>query len=176
MRLSLSPATEPHWSKRARYRFDDPSDSKAGSGFGVLYVAQDLATAFCESVIHENANFLSGKFEVPKAEIENRHLTHYRHSGKKELVLVDLTDDALKKLGLNNDISASDDYDVPQQWGKALHDAVPHADGIRYVSRQRNCAYCYAISERSGLVVDRWRPLTDAEKDALCKRFNVAPV
>ena len=176
VRMSMSPSTEPYWSKRASKRFDDPSDLAAGDRFGVLYLAQDLPTAFCESVIHENSNFVNGKFEVSRSEIDNRQLTSFRHYAKNELELIDLTGEALKKLGLNNDISAGDDYDIPQEWSKALHDAASHVDGIQYVSRQRNRAYCYAIFERSELAADWWRPLTEAEKDLLCTQFNVAPV
>jgi hypothetical protein len=59
---------------------------------------------------------------------------------------------ALKALGLNNDISATNDYTVPQQWARAVHDASPRWDGVRYVSRQMNKGVAYAIFDRSALL------------------------
>lgn len=44
----------------------------------------------------------------------------------------------LKRLGLNNDLCASDDYTASMQVAAALHAQVPAADGILYVSRQLN--------------------------------------
>ena len=49
-------------------------------------------------------------------------------------------------------------------------------DGIRYVSRQRNDAFCYALFDRSGVVVDATAPIPDAVLNALCLRFNVRVV
>ncbi len=67
----------------------------------------------------------------------------FKHPTKKRLTLVDLTGDALKKLGLNNDISTGR-YRIPQLWGKAIHAARPDANGIRSRSRQLNNDYfCY---------------------------------
>ena len=174
-RLSKFASTEPYWSKRMAYRFDDP-DARVSSRFGVLYVAQDLETAFCESIIHENALFKNGAFEVPLADLDSRELTCFKHSAKTELVLADLTGAALKSLGLNNDISAGDDYDIPQQWARAIYVARVDMDGIRFMSRQNNGSYCYAVFERSGLIVDSWAPLPTSSKSALCKKYNVSPV
>lgn len=176
VRLSLSGKTEPYWAKRAKYRFDDPSNTTWGARFGVLYVGSSLETAFCESVIHENSLFQKGAYEVPISELQQRQLTWYRHPGKSQLQLVDITGEALKRIGLNNDISAGDDYTISQQWSKAIHDACPKADGLRYISRQLPNKFCYAVFERSQLVMDKWRPLEDGEIDSLCIEFNVKPV
>jgi hypothetical protein len=176
VRLSTSPSTEPYWAKRANYRFDDPTDPKAGPRFGVLYVADLLSTAFSESIIHEHAHFANGRFEVSVGELNSRQPTRYTHPTKTALTLVDFTGAALKKLGLNNDLSSGDDYAIPQQWSKAVHDAQPIADGIRYVSRQNNASCCYALFDRSGMTAGAYRPLSDLEKATLCKLFNVVPV
>jgi hypothetical protein len=49
-------------------------------------------------------------------------------------------------------------------------------DGIRYVSRQRNDAFCYALFDRSGVVGDGTAPMPPALLNALCLRFNVRVV
>ncbi|HRO58488.1 MAG TPA: RES family NAD+ phosphorylase [Burkholderiaceae bacterium] len=179
-RLSTSPDTEPYWSKRATYRFDDPL-----SHFGVLYCAQDLPTAFAESVLH-NARFVNGAYEVSADALGRRILVTYRRSrfagppthGQhvQEVLLADLTGEKLKPLGLNNDVSAGDDYTGCQTWAGAIHDSEPlkELDGIRYLSRQHPIGYCYAIFERSDLAREDHCALNQSEIDDLCAIFNVA--
>jgi RES domain len=103
-------------------------------------------------------------------------VVRFVHSSRKALVLADLTGEALKALGLNNDISATDDYAIPQAWARAIHDAGPRWDGIRYISRQMNKGYAYALFDRSGLRKLRAEKLKSAVLDELCDRFNVAAV
>lgn len=91
-----------------------------------------------------------------------------------ELVLADFTGEALKALGLNNDISAGDDYTMPMAWAKAVHDAGTKWDGILYTSRQHNDRQAVAIFERSGVKKSRSRKLTGKTLDDLCDRFGVA--
>ena len=171
-RLSRLPATEPFWSKEARYRFDD-AHPLADQRFGVLYCAGDLATAFAESTIHDNACFRHGAFEVSAAELAARRLVLFTHPMRGELTLADLTGEALKALGLNNDLSAGDTYEVCQQWSHAVHEALPALDGIRYLSRQHNAGYCYAVFERSGVLRESVGALTEEDRKALCRQFNV---
>lgn len=95
---------------------------------------------------------------------------------KTDLRLVDFTGSALKRLGLNNDISASSDYAVTQSWAQAIHDADSQWDGIRYVSRQLNNEYCYAIFARSGLLAQSSAPLRSEKLAELCNMFNVSAV
>ena len=87
-------------------------------------------------------------------------------------MLADLTGAALKSLGLNNDISASADYTASQAWAQAIHDASPHWDGIRYVSRQMNKGFAYAVFERTGLRKLKAEKLKARQVDDLCDRFN----
>lgn len=177
-RLSRFPATEPYFARSGHYRFDDPQGlvTPGATAFGTLYVAGRPETAFCESVFHGDALFQNGAFEVARSSIAERHLVGFAHATKTTLSLADLTGEALKKLGLNNDISAGDDDAMPQAWAKAIHDARPDLDGIRYLSRQNNAGYCYAVFDRSGLFADTASPLPTAIADALCLRFDVVPV
>ncbi len=114
VRLSRHPATEPWWSSGV-YRFDDPQPDAPGA-FGVCYAAGSLEVAFAESVIHESGRFVDGRYEVPLADLAARSAVGFRHPRRRSLRLVDLSGASLKALGLNNDISASDDYALPQAW------------------------------------------------------------
>ena len=174
VRLSRYPATEPYWSSGV-YRFDDPDPGRAGE-FGTCYTAGSIEVAFAESVIHESGRFVDGAYEVPSAELTERSVVRFACDRRKTLVLADLTGAALKALGLNNDISALADYSVSQAWAQAIHDADPRWQGIRYVSRQMNKGFAYAIFERSGLKKLRSEKLKVAQLDALCDLFNVAAV
>lgn len=174
VRLSRFPASEPYWSKGV-YRFDDPNSNQSEC-FGVTYAASSVAAAFAESILHESSRFRNGFFEVPSAELRGRHVVSYRRPGRQRLLLADLTGRALKAIGLNNDISATDDYTIPQLWSRAIHDANKKWDGIRYVSRQRNDCFAYAIFARSGLRVISTVPIASADLDALCDEYNVVEI
>jgi hypothetical protein len=174
MRLSRHPATEPYWSAGV-YRFDDPDPGRAGE-FGTCYTAGTIEVAFAESVIHECGRFVGGRYEVPAAELTERSVVRFSCDRRKTLVLTDLTGAKLKALGLNNDISASADYTMSQAWAQAIHGASLRWDGIRYVSRQLNKGFAYAIFERSGLRKLRAEKLKARQVDDLCDRFNVAAV
>jgi hypothetical protein len=174
VRLSRCPATEPFWSAGV-YRFDDPEPTRAGA-FGTCYTATSIEVAFAESVIHEAGRFVAGSYEVPLAELTERSVVHFVCERRKTLVVADLTGAALKSLGLNNDISASADYTTSQAWAQAIHDVNSRWDGIRYVSRQMNKGFAYAIFERSGLLKLRADKLKARQVDALCDQFNVTAV
>lgn len=125
---------------------------------------------------HESGRFAGGSYEVPAAELTERSIVRFSCSGRKTLLLADLTGAALKALGLNNDISASADYTTSQAWARAIHDASPRWQGVRYVSRQMNKGFAYALYERSGLAKLRSDRLSPRQVDELCDRFNVTAI
>ncbi len=174
VRLSRHPATEPYWSAGV-YRFDE-SDPGRADAFGTCYTASTVEVAFAESVIHECGRFIRGSYEVPATELTERSVVRFARVRRKSLVLADLTGAALKALGLNNDISASADYTASQAWARAIHGASPRWDGIRYVSRQMNKGFAYAIFKRSGLRKLRSERLKSRQVDDLCDQFNVTAV
>jgi hypothetical protein len=174
VRLSRRPDAEPCWSAGV-HRFDDPQPDRRGV-FGTCYAANSIAVAFAESVIHEAGRFVGGRYEVPQAELTERSVVRFRGERRRTLVLADLTGESLKALGLNNDISASDDYTASQAWARAIHDADTRWEGIRYISRQMNKGFAYAIFDRSGLVRLSAVRLKGRILDELCDRFNVAAV
>ncbi len=174
LRLSRYPATEPYWSAGV-YRFDDPYAGTAPE-FGTCYTASSIEVAFAETVIHECGRFHGGSYEIPAAELTERWVVRFACERRKTLVLADLTGAALKALGLNNDISASADYTASQAWARAIHAAGSRWDGIRYVSRQMNKGFAFAIFERSGLRKLSAQKLSSWQVDDLCDRFNVTAV
>lgn len=146
LRLSLQPGTEPWWGATGRYRFDDPARV-----FGVTYAADTLAVAICETILHTVGDHRAGQWWLDRSTVARRAIVHYVHPTQTHLRLVDLSGMALKRLGLDNDVSASDDYAPTQQLSGAIHAQVPEADGIRYVSKQLNTQLAVALFERSGV-------------------------
>ncbi|MFN6997221.1 MAG: RES family NAD+ phosphorylase [Aquincola tertiaricarbonis] len=170
LRLSRYPKTELWWSQN-RSRFDGPVGV-----FGTTYAAQELEVAFCESIIHESAWFEGGQYNIPHADLHSRHIVRLKRQAKPMLKLADVTGNALKKLGLNNDISAGDDYTVPQAWARAIYDQATDWDGIWYVSRQSNGGRAAAIFDRSGAQKSSSRKLDGRKLDELCDLYGVVAV
>ena len=76
VRLSKYPKTEPWWSCGV-YRFDGPHTGVPGS-FGTCYTSDDLSVAFAESVIHDDAWFRGGNYQVPVAALTGRYVVRLR--------------------------------------------------------------------------------------------------
>lgn len=168
VRLSRHPATEPWWGRAAAGRFDDPLQR-----FGVCYAADQVATAFAETVIHESSAWRHGAWLVATAELTGRWMVSLQRPARPQLLMADLTGTALKALGLNNDLCSGSDYTLSQHWARAIHNACPSWDGIRYVSRQNNTAYCYAVFERAGVVKADAAKLEGTLLERLCDDFQV---
>lgn len=171
VRLSKHPRTELWWS-RGRCRFDGPPKGNPGS-FGTCYAATTIGAAFAESVIHESSWFNGDHYAVPLADLQGRHIISLDRPGREKLTLADFTGSALRRMGLNNDISSGDDYRLPMAWAQAVHDAEPTWDGIVYVSRQNNLHIAVALFERSGVQINSSRPLEGSLLDELCDLFGV---
>ena len=73
VRLSRRPATEPWWGRAASGRFDDPLQS-----FGVCYAADQVATAFAETVIHESSAWHRGSWVVAEADLTSRWVVSFQ--------------------------------------------------------------------------------------------------
>ena len=172
VRLSRRPATEPHWSRAAYGRFDDPQTG-AKNQFGVCYASNSLSVAFAESIVHESSTYSAGRYLVAEADLKSRSIVRFSHPTKHQLVLADLTGEGLKAVGLNNDISAGGDYTLPQLWAQAIYRSNVRWDGIRYVSRQQNRGVAVALFDRSGLVKASHQLLEGPTLDMLCDLYDV---
>lgn len=130
LRLTQSPGTEPYWGKGIKHRFDDPAGT-----FGVNYAAQTLEVAFAESVLQQGCHIKhKNQWDIPQVRVNERYIIHFDSANATRLRLINLTGPDLARLGLNNDLNALDDYTEPMQVSAALHQQVPEADGIQYVS------------------------------------------
>lgn len=63
--------------------------------------------------------------------------------------MADLSGVLLRRLGFKNDICAGADYGPPQKLSRAIYQHPAGVDGFRYVSRQVNTQYAYAIFDRA---------------------------
>lgn len=120
-------------------RFDDPQQT-----FGGCYAADAMATALAETVIHEASSWQRDAWVVAEADLTSRWIVTFQRPARPVLRLADLTGTALKGLGLNNDLCASGDYTLPQQWaGPCARQAHK-----RY---QRDLRYCTRSAISSAL-------------------------
>jgi hypothetical protein len=175
VRLSRFPDTEPYWGRSASSRFDDPL-TKRSNEFGVCYASDSLAVAFAETVIHGSSHFMGGRYVVAARDLTGRSVVRFKHPHRRELLLADLTGEGLKSVGLNNDISAGDDYTLPQFWAQAIHRANTKWDGIRYVSRQYNRGFAVALFDRCSLVKASTERLEGMALQLLCDQFDVVAI
>ena len=174
VRLSRKPDSEPYWSTSRSHRFDDP-----GGRYGVCYAADSMETAFCESVLHSSALRLPGisGYILSQAMLDERHEVRFRRRGSAgRLRLADMTGSSLKLLGETNDLSATDDYTRSQIWSRVVFQAPGRFDGIRYVSRQRNTHFCFALFRRSGLLRDSAHALSTTQTEHLMNTFGESTV
>ncbi len=109
------------------------------------------AQRLCETILHTVGDHRAGQWWLDRGAVTRRAIVDYVHPTRTHLRLVDLSGMALKRLGLDNDVSASDDYAPTQQLSGAIHAQVSEADGIRYVSKQLNTQLAVALFERSGV-------------------------
>ena len=103
-------------------RFDSPQ-----AGFGVLYLAENVAGAFVEVFCRQSIR------AVPEKKL-NAHLLAQLWANRT-LNLVDLTGSGPIRMGLGDARIASGDYTVARQWSQAFHDHPKQPDGLLYRSR-----------------------------------------
>ena len=170
--MSINPSGEPFWARAGNYRFDAPAGMAVP--FGVCYAGDSVETAFAESVIHTTP--FGGTHCVSAIEWARRQPVGFAMAPghrRKRLKLVDFAGAALKRLGLNNDICASDDYRIAQAWAAAIHASSPQWDGLRDVSRQCNTGFAVALFDRAPVRCRGPLPFSAAERQRLCRQFNV---
>ena len=103
-------------------RFDSPQ-----AGFGVLYLAENVAGAFVEVFCRQSIR------AVPEKKLNAHHLAQLW--ANRTLNLVDLTGSGPIRMGLGDARIASGDYTVARQWSQAFHDHPKQPDGLLYRSR-----------------------------------------
>ncbi|MDB5974582.1 MAG: hypothetical protein JWR07_1342 [Nevskia sp.] len=139
-RVGRKSTGEPYFGSSGGNRWDDPLGV-----YGVCYLGDSLVTAFAESVLHDREP-IDGQFHLASSEIDDRFAIGF---GSGTLHVVDLTGVLLKRLGFKNDICAGADYGEAQKLSRAIYQHPAGVAGIRYVSRQVNTQYAYAIFDRA---------------------------
>jgi RES domain len=144
----------------------------------VLYGAGDFDGAVFESVFHDVP--IRGVRRVPRAKLLHRLVTTLIPT--RDLTLVDLTSDGLRRLELAPEeltTCGAPHYPQTAAWARALH-AHPHrVDGLLWVSRPRNTSQALVLfGDRvsvSDLALAPKVPLTlgaGAGLDAVCAAAN----
>lgn len=122
-----------HYSNSMDGRFDTPE--------GVLYLGADEFAAFRETI---------GRFSqyrlISTEQLDIRRMALIQIT--KDLSLVDLTGKGLTLLNADARL-LSGDYQIAQEWSKALQDHSSQPDGIYYRSRHDPSRFCLALYEQA---------------------------
>ena len=110
-------------------RFDTPE--------GIIYLGIDEYAAFRETI---------GRFSqyrlISSEELEKRRVSEVKSN--RDLSLVDLTGKGLTLLDADTRLLTGN-YQIAQQWSKALQDHPSNPDGIYYRSRHDPSRFCLAL-------------------------------
>lgn len=143
-----TPLVRVHWSDKGPIWFGPPPgiapanrfDAPAGE-YRTLYVADDLAGAFAETLLRKAARII-GWPAVAQRSFSILTL-------QREVSLAQLHGDGLAWHGVTSDICTGDDYEPSQALSLAFQGRS--LDGIAYRSRHNNDQLCYALFDRVAL-------------------------
>lgn len=126
-----------HKSKNDPIYFGNSGGGRFDTPEGILYLGIDEYVAFRETI---------GRFSkyrlISSEELERRCMTEVQSSC--DLSLVDLTGNGLTLLDADARLLTGD-YEIAQQWSKALQDHPNNLDGIYYRSRHDPSRFCLAL-------------------------------
>lgn len=163
----------------------------------VLYAGSSLETAISEALLRWHGDVLPGEV-VTRSESKFRDRGVARFVAKRELTLIDGTalgrapieaaisavlsrpEHAARKNGpkpLADDIflCSPNEYDETHRWATWFRSQVPHADGLKWVSRQHNTGMCMVLFddrcgsdlELTGPPVPLYEKIGSAERQVL---------
>lgn len=153
-----------------------PEEPLAEAGFRALYAARDLATAFAETILRDEAVNRPGEHPVAMAEIDAWSVVELKTVA---VSLVDLTGDAPLRARVASDAVRARAHHEGRRLGAEIHADPRGFDGALYPSRlttgENIVVFERAIS--TGLVVENRSPLAVApELGAVLDRFGVGIV
>ena len=144
-----SHATALHWGRHEQGRWN-----AADGGFGVLYLANTLETAFAETYGHQvmDSHLPAGLKFLSRQELEERCIS--RITATRDLQVLDLRGPALTRLNLDARLLTTREQ-LPrcQAWSGWWHNAVEQPDGLLYPSRLLPRGTNLALYERCS---DAW--------------------
>ncbi len=133
------------WSTRRRYgpladmRFDHhPPPRRLHTLHSAWYAATSLVGAVAEAFGRQGAIDRGADLRVVKARVQG------------ELRLLDLVGLAARAVGLTQEIAATTDYALCQEWVRAIYRQVPDIHGIRWRGRQSG-SVCIVLSDRADM-------------------------
>ena len=141
------------WSTRRRYgpladmRFDHhPPPCRLHERHSVWYAAASLVGAVAEAFGRQDGIDRAADLRVVKARVRG------------ELRVVDLVGVAARAIGLTQEIAATTDYALCQEWARAIYHQLPDVHGIRWRGRQSGsvCVVLQDRAEMSGLDGESW--------------------
>src|SRR3954452_4043911 len=118
-------------------RFQPCTADRRRTPLPVLYGAGDVDTALSEMVFHDLP--IRGSKHLAHAQLVHR--LGVALVARRDLLLVDLTSDGPRRLGLTRgELIESDSRSYPQTaaWARALHDHWQRVDGLLWASGQRD--------------------------------------
>lgn len=142
-RQYLDPA---YFGRAMRYRFDAPSGA-----FGVCYLGTTLACCFLE-VFHLQPAPGTRQPTLARTDLNNYYVA-VAHL-LRPLRLARLADDALVSLGIDQRVTAGDDYRLSQRWAAAIHAHPSDVDGVIYATRHHNQFYAVALFDRAAQAIE----------------------
>lgn len=150
------------------YRFDAPNDE-----YGVLYASPEFDACLAETVIRDR--FQTGALVIDESEITDRSISTLGIVGRTDLLLADLTA-PLFAIGGSAAIASVSDYEIPNQWSKALYDHPKEFDGVYFFSRYSNMR-SVALFDRVDVTVEQTTKLElDSRLPAFLNRYEIAIV
>lgn len=114
-------------------------ESASGVRVPVFYAAEGEDAAISETVFHDLPVGTGQRAVVPESKVGAYGLVHVRP--RRDLTLVELHGHGLRRLNLrpeNLTDTGPEEYPRTVPWARALHAAVPEADGLAWMSRQFN--------------------------------------
>lgn len=154
-----------------------PADSRfcaSTSGFTVLYVAPDFATAFIEVVVRDRFRRKKDR-EIALKEITLRSSAQVSSSPRSKLSILDLRKDGCTRLGAPTDAVNAKNHAAGRALGRDLYTNHTQVDGILFASRLTG-EDVYAIFDRatSRLTAESTQPLTQhTDLPAILERHEI---
>lgn len=165
--------TEYNPSAKGNARFS-PIRDKAGRIIPVLYGGSTMDCALMETVFRD-VPYTSGPKSVDKARLED--VVHSIVFSKTDLKLIDLSNVALRKLGIDRTHlidTTKAHYPETRKWAATLYQQFPQCQGLRWISRQDDSAE--AILLFGSRIPARTLAVAEAAAPLLVRGFAALPV
>jgi hypothetical protein len=148
-------------------RFSPIFDSK-GSSIPTLYGGSTFECAAMETVFHD-VPFAAGLKTYDKTKLDAKLYSEI--SPDRDLLLADLSNTALRKLGVSRNQlidTEKDRYPDTRRWAEAFHAQCAHIDGLCWISRQEDRASAAVLfgDRTSGVTFNLVRPSSEISTGA----------